>query len=312
MKEQSSENPRFSVITPVYNRRDVLHRAFESLVGQTFQDFEWIVVDDGSTDGVLPLLEHYQQIASFPVVLLTQTNQGKHIAWNNAMRAARGELCVPLDSDDLCIPETLETFERLWTSIPESERPGFSGINVLCFDPLTRDIVGDPYPSSPMDTNNLELHFKHKIRGEHWGCIRCDILRENPFPLTDQSTCVPEDLIWFKLARQYKVRCVNVALRGYFRDQNNALTKRASGHRNLYGDWLSNAALLVDYLDYVARDPILLARTAANTWRFARHAGLSRQHWSTSLGNRALLALPFLPLGEWMYRRDRVAQKSNP
>lgn len=67
--------PFFTIFTPVYNRKNEIHRVWESLNEQTFRDFEWILVDDGSTDNVWPLLEEYKEKASFPVTLLQQENK---------------------------------------------------------------------------------------------------------------------------------------------------------------------------------------------------------------------------------------------
>lgn len=301
----SKTPPRFTVFTPVYNRRNTLHRPFNSLQAQTIQDFEWIVIDDGSTDNPQPVLEEFARKANFPMRVYSQPNQGKHIAWNYASKIAQGELCVQLDSDDACVPETLETFARIWHSIPSMERAAFSGINVLCRDPETRKPIGDPFPDSPIDTNNLDLALVYNITGEHWGCVRVDLLRQYPFPDTDVSTCIPEDVVWFRLARTYKVRCVNVPLREYFQDQDNALTRRHLGKRNLYGDWYWNTSLLFEHWPFLITRPKLLFSTAVNTWRYKRHAQVSLANWRRTFGWRSLLALPFIPLGELLYQRDR-------
>lgn len=71
---------KFTVFTPVYNRRDKIHRVWDSLRSQTFRDFEWIVVDDGSTDNVMEILAIYKNEADFPVTILRQENKGKHFA----------------------------------------------------------------------------------------------------------------------------------------------------------------------------------------------------------------------------------------
>lgn len=312
MDDPGTRVPRFTVVTPVYNRRHVLHRPYESLQAQTCRDFEWIVVDDGSTDDVLSLLSEYQKAATFPMRVLSQSNQGKHAAWNYAVREARGELCVQLDSDDICVPETLGTFLRLWEEIPLPQRHSFSGINVLCFDPLTQEVIGDRFAANPLDTNNLEIAFKYHLQGEHWGCIRIDVLREFPFPETSMSTCVPESVVWFRIARSYQVRCVNVALRGYFKDQEVALTSRQLTGRNLYGDWYSNTSLLAEHFGFVAKRPSQLLRTAANTWRFARHASIPVGEWRKALGSGSLLAFLLLPLGELLYRRDLKYRERKP
>jgi glycosyltransferase involved in cell wall biosynthesis len=71
-----AENIKFTVFTPVYNRKHTINRVWESLQNQTYRNFEWIVVDDGSTDGVWDLLQRWKKEADFPVTLLQQENSG--------------------------------------------------------------------------------------------------------------------------------------------------------------------------------------------------------------------------------------------
>lgn len=209
---------QFSVFTPVFNRKHTIHRVWESLLSQTFTDFEWIVINDGSSDDIEPILEEYKAKASFPVTIIHQTNQGKHIAWNRAVEIARGELFVPADSDDAFVPETLEIFLKNWLEIPEIERSGFSGINVLCIDSDSKNIIGTKFPGSPFVSNNMDLVYLYRITGEKWGCIRteCLRLRKNP---EIPGTHMPEAWIWFWLARRFKVLCINIPLRIYYQNQ---------------------------------------------------------------------------------------------
>ena len=90
---------KFTVFTPTYNRGYVLRRAFESLQRQTFKDFEWVVVDDGSTDNTRVLVADLAQKALFPVRYFYQTHGHKKKAINYGVREARGELFVFLDND---------------------------------------------------------------------------------------------------------------------------------------------------------------------------------------------------------------------
>src|SRR5215469_12275981 len=108
----------FTVFTPVYNRRDLIHRVYDSLRDQTLRDFEWVVVDDGSSDNVVELLERYAAEADFPILIHRKENEGKHTAWNIGLEMARGEYFVPLDHDDACIPTALERFRYWWLTIP--------------------------------------------------------------------------------------------------------------------------------------------------------------------------------------------------
>ena len=91
-KYMSAQRHLFTVLTPTYNRAHTLARVYDSLCAQIFQDFEWVVVDDGSTDNTRELVEHWCQTAVFPINYVWQPNQHKKTAFNRGVREARGEL----------------------------------------------------------------------------------------------------------------------------------------------------------------------------------------------------------------------------
>ncbi len=110
--------PLFTVFTPTYNRAHTLHRVFGSLCAQTLRDFEWLVVDDGSTDDTAALIAGWATAADFPIRYFRQDHSGKHIAHNLAVREARGQFFMSLNSDDACVPQALERIAYHWTTIP--------------------------------------------------------------------------------------------------------------------------------------------------------------------------------------------------
>ena len=97
--------PRVSVIIPTYNRKDYVQEAIDSVLAQTFTDYEIIVVDDGSTDGTGEVL---QAKYGDRIRYVWQENQGESVARNRGIEMAQGEYIALLDSDDLWLPEKLE------------------------------------------------------------------------------------------------------------------------------------------------------------------------------------------------------------
>ncbi len=100
--------PLFSVIIPTYNRIDLARRAVESVLAQTFTDYELILVDDGSTDGTPSLADEF----GGKLACLRQDNRGVSAARNRGIRLAGGDWCVFLDSDDWWLPEKLMEHKR--------------------------------------------------------------------------------------------------------------------------------------------------------------------------------------------------------
>lgn len=109
-------HPMVSVIIPTYNRAVFLLEAVESVYQQTFQDFELIVVDDGSTDETAKALKRYED----RLLYRHQDNQGVSAARNLGLQMARGKWVAFLDSDDLWLPEKLETQTGFFSQNPEA------------------------------------------------------------------------------------------------------------------------------------------------------------------------------------------------
>lgn len=104
-----SIHPRFSFLIPTYNREALVRLTLDSVLAQTFTDYEVIVIDDGSTDRTLELLQSY----GTRIKLLEQVNSGPEAARHRGAAIATGEYLVLLDSDDLLFPHALATYDRV-------------------------------------------------------------------------------------------------------------------------------------------------------------------------------------------------------
>ncbi len=99
--------PAVSVLLPVYNAQRYLPAAVESVLGQTFRDFELIAVDDGSTDRSLEILRRYEA-ADPRVRIISRPNAGLVASLNEALTIARGAFIARMDADDICLPHRFQ------------------------------------------------------------------------------------------------------------------------------------------------------------------------------------------------------------
>lgn len=278
----------FTVFTSTRNRAHTLQRVYGSLKAQTFRDFEWLVIDNGSTDGTSELIARYGSEADFPIRYYWQDDAGKHGSQNRAVDLAQGELFVILDSDDGCIPTTLERLKYHWESIPAERRSRFSGVTGLCKDEHGR-LVGTPFPNDPTDSDNREIRYRYKVTGEKWGCLRTDVLREYPLPeVPGYRGVVPPTIVWSAIARSYKTRFVNEALHIYWQDQPVSLSRASGSAEDAYGGMLENKLTINHDLEFFVDSPLAFVMAAVNyaRWSFHLRTGL-RSQWRNLADARA-------------------------
>lgn len=299
--------PLFTVFTPTFNRAHTLHRVFESLQAQTCRDFEWLVIDDGSTDSTPELMARFQSEAVFSVRYLPEPHRGAHHVHNLALREAHGQLSIKLDSDDGCVPEALERLKHHWESIPENIRGRFSGVTGLCRD-QNGQLVGTPFPTDPLDCSAAELEYRHKVRGEKWGFLRLDVLRQFPYPENVAGNFIPESYIWCQVSQKYITRHINEELRIYWTDAPSLVHGPGNPRTNAEGHRLMFKMVLDCESGWFFTAPLRLLRAAVQYSRFAflSGAGMGAQFRElNSLGGR-LLWLAGAPVGFMLWRRDCV------
>ncbi|SAI65742.1 glycosyl transferase family protein [Bordetella ansorpii] len=296
-----------SVVTPTYNRADTLPRVFASLNRQTYRDFEWVIVDDGSTDGTHPIVQAWQARADFRIRYVWQRNQHKKAAINRGVREAHGQWLVALDSDDEMPPDALQIFRDEWEAIPPGQRERYVSVTGLCARP-DGAIVGDRYPDSLHDGTALDMYFQHKVRGEKFSCMRTDVLRRFPYP-EDVAGFVPESLVWWAVARAgYRQRFINRVVRIYH-DSAESLTRGGVSGSNVQGLYLLAWDTLQHHMAMFRRRPKVFLMAAARYTRFRLYlerSGLPSAVSKYRLTNPSALALVWLlwPMGYALYRRD--------
>lgn len=300
MTSQAETSPRISVITATYQRAGTLPRLYESLKKQTMRNFEWVVVDDGSTDGTAEVIRPWLEDGDVPIDYSHQENQGKHAAVNRAVEGSRGEFCAMIDSDDWYAPEALERMLNRWESIPPQRRGEFADVEGLRTDEKG-ELICDVYPTDVFDTDAFELEALHGVEGDKIGMYRRDVLLEFPFP-EDLGWHVTPALVWNRIAARYGTRCVN-EIWAYTDYRPGGLTDRETELRLRF----PQAQLL--YWSEFATMPKRMRRKArlrahANCVRYSLLTGIGLGRQLAESPDRKWTAAAILP-GLLLYRRDR-------
>lgn len=312
MVDPSVSAPFFTVLTPTHNRASIILRTFESLQRQTFRGFEWLVVDDGSTDETADVIKACAARALFPVRYVRQAHGHKKTAFNLGVRQATAPMLLVLDDDDEMPPDALQRLWSGWASIPEDQRASCLGVVGLCAS-ADGHVVGDRFPQDVMDCTATDMYFLHRVRGEKFGCQRTAVLRDFPYP-EDIPGFVPESLVWWAIAAQgWRTRFINQVVRTYHHTPVSLSTSGAAHgvpERHALGLYLLNWSWVEQQLSYFVHAPLAFALAAARLTRFrlaARRAGhlAVLQRYPVTRGRaRALVAL-MAPLGWLMDWRAR-------
>lgn len=220
---------KFTILTPVYNGEKTIHRVYDSLRSQTFSDFEWIVINDASTDRTDEIIKTYTQESYFQLrYLINKENKGMNYNYDLGISIAAGELFLVADADDEFLSNTLERLLKVWESYSKKEK--ISGISCNCQDQYA-NFIGKPFPESPWISNDFDMRFKHKIKGEKWNIKRTDIIKKYRF-WNKNYKYVPSDIVWLSISASYESIFINDTLRVYFINETIAESMEAQQKEN--------------------------------------------------------------------------------
>lgn len=254
-----------TVFTPAYNRAHLLPRLFESLCKQTYKDFEWVIVDDGSVDDTRSVVEQFSQHSTLntnTIRYIFQENGGKHRAINRGVKEARGELFFIADSDDTLPPDALEKVSGIYEGI--KDYPIFAGVCGLdgTFD---GKVIGSGLPEEVIDDNSIAVRFKLGVTGDMKEVFRTSVLKEFPFPEIEGERFCPEVLLWNRIATKYKLRYFNqiVYLAEYQDDGISAGIVKARMTSPIAS--MMTYQEMTQYIDVPLKEKV---KAAINYWRF--------------------------------------------
>lgn len=194
-----------TVLTPTYNRAYTLEKAYKSLIDQSYKNFEWIIIDDGSKDDTKNIVEKWMQEDKIDIQYYYQNNRGKHIAHNLGVEKAKFNLFTCLDSDDWFYPGTLESIMSYSKEIQAENICGLIGLDTY----ENGKVVGDKFPESTETLSWYEIIFDEKIKGDKTIVFKTKVLKDYPFPENNLDKHMPPSYQLFLMSKRYKFKVVN-------------------------------------------------------------------------------------------------------
>ena len=254
-----------TIITPIFNRAKYLFRLYKSLSEQEYKYFEWLIIDDGSTENIDSFFEELQKKKrnSFPIYYYRKENGGKHTAINRGVREASGELILILDSDDTLPEDSLATIAQYY-----EQCKGYKDCAGVCGLMAHHDeqLIGSGFPKDPMYESALQFRYAEKgnVTGDLLEVYKTSVMREFRFPEIENEKFCPESLVWNRIANKYKLFCFNKVI--YYRDYlEGGLTSKIVRIR--MNSPIASTMTYAEMLDYNISLKWKI-RSAINYWRF--------------------------------------------
>lgn len=202
---------KITIFTATYNREKLLYRLYESLKMQTVKGFEWLIIDDDSTDNTNYVVNKWiNKKNDFSIRYIKQTHGGKHRALNRGFVEANGEYFFIVDSDDYLTNNAIELINS-WINNIESSNEKLAGVSGLIA--YKNGIING---GIPLVNNNgwidadCKTRRKYNLEGDKAEVFKTKLLRKHPFPEFDNEFFITDSVCWNAIYLEgYKIRWFN-------------------------------------------------------------------------------------------------------
>jgi glycosyltransferase involved in cell wall biosynthesis len=193
-----------TVLTPTYNRANKLLDLYNSLLTQSNLHFNWLIVDDGSTDNTREIVEGFNK-DRFEIFYIYKENGGKHTAHNEGIKVIDTELTMIVDSDDILTRDAIQCIYDEWSSVRHKD---LCGVSFLKGD-KKGEISGIEFPKDKFIGNFIDVRINRNDISEKAEVWVTSELKKYPFPVFEGETYVGEGAIWCTLAKEKDMLFVN-------------------------------------------------------------------------------------------------------
>lgn len=275
-----------TIFTPAYNRATLLPRLYESLKNQNIHNFEWIIVDDGSTDDTEAVVRSFIEENSIPIRYFKKENEGKHLAINKGVELAKGELFFIVDSDDYLTLNATQKIESYYPVIRNGE--DLAGVSFRRGESESK-YIGTQKTFDDLEASAFDFRYRYTIQGDMAEVFKTSVLRQYPFPRIEGERFCSEGLVWNRIALKYKmlwtshIIYIGEYLEGGLTDNSVRTRQRSPQYAMLCYQELAAMPVPLSYK----------LKAVINYWRFAHFAALPfRDKWRRVNPFLSLVALP--------------------
>jgi len=197
---------QFSIVTPTFNRAKYLPRVYNCLCQQGDIDFEWIIVDDGSTDDTKEVVSSFEK--KFEIKYAYKENAGKPAAMNYGAHIANSQILVSLDDDDMLLPNVLEAVWKYFDT-----KTGKFLYDCICISGLSQyengDIVGKKFPHDSFVSDYIRYIKNENILGDKCEFFLTEVYKKYPFPIIKNEKQIAESIMYIRISRTHQTLYVN-------------------------------------------------------------------------------------------------------
>ncbi|MGL5349384.1 MAG: glycosyltransferase family 2 protein [Cetobacterium sp.] len=248
-----------TIFTPTYNREDTLKRLYKSLKSQTLKNFEWIIVDDGSTDNTEKLVQSFIDEQEVSIIYKKTKNGGKMRAVNVGVTLSAREFFFIVDSDDYLDERAVEIIQEEIVTLPvDYAGLVFRKVEVLDNGFPIRE--KESFGEDQIDSTPIDIFYRRKILGDKAEIVKTSIMREYAFPEIEGEKFVPEGYIWNQIGENYLFRYIDKGIYyyqyladGYTRRFSEIIKKNPEGMKLYYAYMLKKDIPLKNKIKFLIR-----------------------------------------------------------
>lgn len=282
--------PTLTVFTLTYNRAYCLDKCYESLLRQTSDDFEWLVVDDGSTDNTKELVDSWIAENKIPIRYIYKKNGGMHSGYNTAYDNIFTELAVSIDSDDYMTDNAVEKIVTFWRENGNDKYAGIVGLDVT----VDGEIIGKPLPNKK-SMKVYDYYNRMNGRGDKKMVYRPETIRPYKSPEFEGERLFPTCYKYFLVDLKYDMLIMNEPL--------SVVEYMQDGYtQNIIKTYKKNLNSYIYYRKFILDYP---NATLKHKFTFAIHyvaeCLLNKEKKWFSKAPKKLIVLPAIPFGIFLY-----------